>query len=97
MLGDSGARNVLSGSVPDCHSQRGGSLHRPTRLQIPGYNHALVFIAERMSLAVGVCLCALLAAAPMRAYHRYAMALVALLFFGFLYRDERALNAFETA
>jgi hypothetical protein len=48
-----------------------------------------------MSLAVGICLCALLAAAPMRAYHRYAMGVVALLFFGFLYRDERALNAVE--
>jgi hypothetical protein len=48
-----------------------------------------------MSLAVGVSLCALLAGAPMRAYYRYAMAVVALLFFGFLYRDEGALNAFE--
>jgi hypothetical protein len=72
-----------------------GVLIVPTRLQIPGYNHALVYIAERMSLAVGICLCALLAAAPMRAYHRYAMAAVALLFFGFLYRDEGTLNAFE--
>jgi hypothetical protein len=67
----------------------------PTRLQIPGYNHALVYIAERMSLAVGICLCAVLAAASMRASHRYAIAVVALLFFGFLYRDEGALNAFE--
>jgi hypothetical protein len=71
-----------------------GVLIVPTRLQIPGYNHALVYIAERMSLAVGICLCALLAA-PVRASHRYAMAVVALLFFGFLYRDEGALNAFE--
>jgi hypothetical protein len=96
MLGDSGARNVLSGlPFQIAILSAAGVFIVPTRLQIPGYNHALVFIAERMSLAVGVCLCALLAAAPMRAYHRYAMALVALLFFGFLYRDERALNAFE--
>ena len=96
LLGKSGARNVVS-SLP---FQIGvltaaGVFIVPTRLQIPGYNHPLVYIAERMSLAVGVCLCALLAAAPMRAYHRYALGVVALLFFGFLYRDEGALNAFE--
>jgi hypothetical protein len=96
LLGKSGARNVVS-SLP---FQIGvltaaGVFIVPTRLQIPGYNHPLVYIAERMSLAVGVCLCAMLAAAPMRAYHRYAMGVVALLFFGFLYRDEGALNAFE--
>ena len=96
LLRDSGARNVVS-SLP---FQIGvltaaGVLIVPTRLQIPGYMHALVYIAERMSLAVGICLCALLAAAPMRAYHRYAMGVVALLFFGCLYRDEGALNARE--
>jgi hypothetical protein len=96
LLGSAGRRNVVS-SLP---FQIGvltaaGVLIIPTRLQIPGYNHALVYIAERMSLAVGVLLCALLAAAPMRPYHRYAMAVVALLFFGFLYRDEGALNALE--
>jgi hypothetical protein len=96
LLGKSGARSVLS-SLPFQIGvlSAAGVCIVPTRLQIPGYNHALVYIAERMSLAVGVCLCALLAAAPMRAYHRYAMGAVALLFFGFLYRDERALNAVE--
>jgi hypothetical protein len=96
LLGDSGARNVVSGLPFQIGVlSAAGVLIVPTRLQIPGYNHALVYIAERMSLAVGICLCALLAAAPMRAYHRYAMGVVALLFFGFLYRDEGALNAFE--
>ena len=96
LLGKSGARNVVSGLPFQIGVlSAAGVLIVPTRLQIPGYNHALVYIAERMSLAVGVCLCALLAAAPMRAYHRYAMGVVALLFFGFLYRDEGALNAFE--
>jgi len=96
LLGASGARNVVSGLPFQIGVlTAAGVFIVPTRLQIPGYNHALVYIAERMSLAVGVCLCALLAAAPMRAYHRYAMAVVALLFFGFLYRDEGALNAFE--
>jgi hypothetical protein len=96
LLGDSGARNVVSGLPFQIGVlSAAGVLIVPTRLQIPGYNHALVYIAERMSLAVGICLCALLAAAPMRAYHRHAMGVVALLFFGFLYRDEGALNAFE--
>jgi hypothetical protein len=96
LLGASGARNVVSGLPFQIGVlSAAGVFIVPTRLQIPGYNHALVYIAERMSLAVGICLCALLAAAPMRAYHRYAMGVVALLFFGFLYRDEGALNAFE--
>ncbi len=96
LLHDSSARSVLS-SVPFQIGvlSAAGVFIVPTRLQIPGYNHALVYIAERMSLAVGVCFCALLGAAPMRAYHRYAMLVVTLLFFGFLYRDEGALNAFE--
>jgi len=46
-----------------------------------------------MSLGVGICVCALLAAARPRASHRYAMGLVALIFFTFLYRDERLSNA----
>jgi hypothetical protein len=96
LLRASGARSVVS-SLPFQIGvlSAAGVFIVPTRLQIPGSNHALVYIAERMSLAVGICLCALLAAAPMRAYHRYAMGVVALLFFGFLYRDERVLNAFE--
>jgi hypothetical protein len=96
LLGNSGARNVVSGLPFQIGVlSAAGVCIVPTRLDIPGYNHALVFIAERMSLAVGICLCALLAAAPMRAYQRYAMAVVALVFFGFLYRDERTLNAIE--
>jgi len=96
LLRASCARSVLSGlPFQIVVLTAAGVFIVPTRLQIPGYNHALVYIAERMSLAVGICLCALLAAGPMRAHHRYAMAVVALLFFGFLYRDEGALNAFE--
>jgi hypothetical protein len=96
LLRQSGVGSVLS-SLPFQIGvlSAAGVLIVPTRLQIPGYNHALVYIAERMSLAVGICWCAVLAAAPMRAYHRCAMALVALVFFGFLYRDEGILNALE--
>ncbi|MCX6630719.1 MAG: hypothetical protein NTW28_24145 [Candidatus Solibacter sp.] len=67
----------------------------PTTILLPGFHHTLVYIAERMSLGVGICVCALLAAGRPRAFQRYAMALVVLVFFGFLYRDEKILNALE--
>jgi hypothetical protein len=67
----------------------------PTTILIPGFHHTLVYIAERMSLGVGVCVCALLGAAAPRASERYALLVVAIVFFGFLYRDERVLNSFE--
>jgi hypothetical protein len=67
----------------------------PTAVQIPGYAHLLAYLAERLSLGVGVCACALLASAEPRRVERYAIAATAVLFFGMLYRDERALNAFE--
>jgi hypothetical protein len=65
----------------------------PATILLPGFHHTLVYIAERMSLGVGICVCALLAGARPRAFPRYAMALVALVFFGFLYRDEKLFNA----
>ena len=67
----------------------------PTSILIPGYRHALVYIAERMSLGVGICLCALLAGARPRRFERGAILAIAILFFVFLYRDEHALNSFE--
>src|SRR5260370_38744871 len=50
-----------------------------------------------MSLALAICICALLGQARSRAYLTYSAGAVALLFFGFLYSDERALNSFEDA
>ena len=73
----------------------GGILILPATVFIPGFLHALAFIAERMSLGVGICVCALLAAVHPRPFERYAMLVVAVVFFGFLFRDERILNAFE--
>ena len=48
-----------------------------------------------MSLGVGVCVCALLGAATPRVIQRYAMIVVAIVFFGFLYRDEKAINSIQ--
>jgi len=67
----------------------------PTKVALPGFNHALVYIGERMSLGVGVCMCAMLGIAQARAAQRYGSILLAAVFFVFLFRDERALNNFE--
>jgi hypothetical protein len=67
----------------------------PTTVLLPGFQHALAYIAERMSLGVAVCVCALLAAARPRRFEQYALVVLAMVFFGFLYHDEKALNSFE--
>lgn len=67
----------------------------PTEVLIPGYKHSLAFIAERMSLVLSICICAFLGGVRNRAPQNYLMAVVVLLFFGFLFHDERIFNAFE--
>ena len=96
LLKDSGLRSVVS-SLPFqfCVISAAAVSILPTTILLPGFHHTLVYIAERMSLGVGICVCALLAAAHPRAFQRYAMALVVVVFFGFLYRDEKVLNAIE--
>ena len=81
----SGARNVITG-IPFhlCVLGAAGIIIFPDLLNAPVYAHALAFIAQRMSLAVAILICALLAAAPTRAYQHCAAIAVALLFFGFL-------------
>jgi hypothetical protein len=73
----------------------GGVLILPSAVLIPGFLHSLAYIAERMSLAVGVSVCALLGVVRPRVVERYAMVALACVFFAFLYRDERALNGCE--
>ena len=96
LLKVSGPRSVVS-SVPFqfCLISAAAVSILPTTIFLPGFHHTAVYLAERMSLGVGICVCALLAAARPRAFQRYAMALVALVFFGLLYRDEKILNAIE--
>jgi len=67
----------------------------PNRVMLPGYKNAFVYIADRMSLAVGVCLCAVLASAPGRRLAAWGIGVGSLLFFGFLYADEGTLNQWE--
>lgn len=68
----------------------------PTGILLPGFSHGLVFIAERMSLAVAVCLCAWLAAVRPTRAHYVVPAGVAVVFFAMLYGDAAALNRLET-
>ena len=86
---------VLSMPFQLCVISAGAVFILPTSILFPGFHHALAFIAERMSLGVGICVCALLACANPRRFERLSLAAIAVVFFAFLYHDERALNSFE--
>jgi hypothetical protein len=78
-----------------CVLTAAGIVILPTRLDIPLYKHALVYVAERMSLALAICICALMAGTRTKAYDRYATVAIVGLFLILLYRDESRLNSFE--
>jgi hypothetical protein len=67
----------------------------PSRILIPGYAHALGFIAERMSLAIAVCACGLAAAARLRSGGSALIVALTAAFFVCLYVDQRAVNRIE--
>jgi hypothetical protein len=96
LLKTSGLRTVIS-SVPFqlCVISAAAVSLLPSTILLPGFHHTLVYIAERMSLGVGICVCALLASARPHVFQRYALTVVAVVFFGFLYRDEKILNVLE--
>jgi hypothetical protein len=91
-----GAREVVGG-VPFqlCVMAAAVVMILPETLLLPGFAHSLSYSAERMSMGVAICVCALLGAARPRALERWALVAVAAVFFGFVYRDEQVLNAFE--
>ncbi len=86
---------VASAPFQICALTAAGILILPDWIRIPSYHHALVFLAERMSLALGVCVCALVGAAAVRSSIRNTMFATALLFFVMSYVDEGKLNALE--
>ncbi len=96
MLHSSGARRIAS-SVPFqiCILSAMGVVLLPATILIPGLSHSLVYIAERMSLGVAICVCAFLGPVQPHPRIRYALVVVALVFFGFLYGDERKLNSYQ--
>jgi hypothetical protein len=96
LLRSRGARDVVM-SIPFhlCLIGASAVVILPNAVLLPGFSAALIFIAERMSLGVAVCVCALLAGVQSSKMQRYALVGIAIVFFAFVYRDERALNAFE--
>jgi hypothetical protein len=96
LIHGSGARQVVAG-IPFqlCILGAAAVAILPGTVLIPGFYHALGFIAERMSLGVAVFVCAMLGTVRPRMPVRWALLAVAIVFFGFLYSDERALNGFE--
>jgi hypothetical protein len=93
-----GARRVFGGEIFQvCALTATGIAIIPDWINFPWYQHPLVFMAERVSLPLAICLCALTAAAPARRWYAYAAGAVALLFFTTLFLDERLLNGFEDA
>lgn len=70
-------------------------LFLPGAVALPGYVHPLWYIAERMSLIVGVTCCVLLAGAMPGQRESFATVILLGLFFSFLYVDTRALNRVE--
>jgi hypothetical protein len=67
----------------------------PTSVLLPGYLFNLGYIPRRMSLAVAICLCVALSGAKISRLTKGSMAALAVLFFGFVWSDEGALNRFE--
>jgi hypothetical protein len=91
-----GMRGTLAGiPLQFCLLGAAGIFILPGVVQFPGFHMPLDFIAQRMSLGVGICVCAFLGAARPSRFERYAPLALAVVFFSFLYRDERALNSFE--
>jgi hypothetical protein len=72
-----------------------GILLTPGRLDLSGYHHALVFVAQRMSLAAGVLICVILGAARPPRWMKVAAMAVAAAYFICLWKDTRELNALE--
>jgi hypothetical protein len=89
-----GAREVVGG-VPFqlCVIAAAVVMVLPESVLLPGLAQSAGYIAERMSLGVAVCVCAMLGSAPPRLAERWALVAVAVVFFGFVYVDEKAVNA----
>jgi len=96
LLHQTGPRKVVSGAAFQvCVLSTAAVALLPATVLLPGFDHTVIFVAERMSLGVGVCLCAMLAAARPRPVVRWTLVAAAVVFFVFIYRDERRVNSLE--
>jgi hypothetical protein len=91
-----GAARVVS-SVPFqiCALVSFGILLIPSWILLPGFSHPLVYLADRMSLALAICICAFVARARVDRRLLYGVGALAVYFFGCVYADESAMNRFE--
>ncbi len=73
----------------------GAVLFLPGAILLPGYNHALRYVSERLSLIVAVSFCALVGEVAPGKREKQAIAVLLGLFLSFIYVDTRALNYVE--
>jgi hypothetical protein len=62
---------------------------------LPPYSNPMSYIPDRLSLGAAICCCAVLGGAKPGRLERLTPLAAAALFFGFAWRDDAALNAFE--
>lgn len=67
----------------------------PNQIMFPQFTLPFGYITTRLSLEAAILMCAVLAAVPLAKLDKITLLAIALLFFGFLYRDERSLNHLE--
>ncbi len=68
----------------------------PTSVNLPGRGMEVSLIAERMTLLSGVVLCGVLAAAQPLRWQKISLAVVAVVYFSFLFVDTRRLDQVES-
>jgi hypothetical protein len=68
----------------------------PSAVQLPQYQHVLAYIPQRISLLASVLLCMTVGGVAYGRGVTRLSALVAAVFFTFLFLDDRAINVFET-
>jgi hypothetical protein len=90
------ARTVLDIRFQLCLLSAASVIIIPGSVLLPGMHHTLNVMAERMSLATAVMFCGVAASLRPRRGEIVALMVIAAVFFGCIYADERALNQVET-
>lgn len=71
------------------------ALCMPDAIWLPRYHVRLTYVAIRLSLLSAILLCGVIARVPLRMGEKAASYALLILFFGFTYVDERAINSIE--
>ena len=90
------ARTVLDIRFQLCLLSAASVVIIPGSVLLPGMHHTLNVMAERMSLATAVMFCGVAASLRPRRREIVALTVIAAVFFGCIYADERALNRVES-